>query len=379
MSASALHRLILRAALSGSHAFVWVLAFQHLLEVSGSITASFAGVAVTYALAHTVTILATPLAARNMQYGSRRTLMSAVLSAAAAFLVLGGSHVVDQLPLISAMGAFAILMGLYRSLYYVPYSIAKDVGGVGGWEVLIALMPAVVGIVWASGFFVPQTIMFAAAGLCVASLVPARFMRNTHEAFSWRYRQTFHQLFSPEHRTLLALSIAQGLEAVALLLVWPIGVWMIVDGSYPMLGIVLSATLLFTMAARFFLRRFGIVPTPVVAIAMQASGWALRYVAGNAISVILIDTYAHAPNAAHRSGHDLATNEQAVDNHTYVDEFTALKEMGQAIGRILMCALVVLLALSASVSIVIAGCFAAAAAAGIATTLMLRDHRRTAF
>lgn len=380
MSASQLHRFLMRAALSSAHVFAWIAAFHALLIMSGSIASAFAGVAITYALMHTVTILALPLAARNMRHGSRRTLEAAILCAGAAFAGIGGFYLTSDLSFTWVMGGFAFLMGIYRALYYVPYELSR--GGasrIAFLEILIALIPAGAGILIATGFFMPQALYFGAAGLCALALLPIYFMPDKHEGFSWSYRQTFHELFAPQHRTLLAISMAEGLEATALLLVWPISIWLLVEQSYPLLGVILSATLLLTMVTRLLLRRFGIVPTPVVAAAMSSSAWALRFFAGNAVSVLLIDTYAHAPQEQHKKGFDLVAHEHVADNHTYVDEYTALKEMGHALGRILMCALIVVLAFSFSPSVIVAGSFVAAATASVATIMLMRGHRRAAF
>lgn len=380
MSASQLHRFLMRAAFSGAYIFAWIAAFHALWILSGSMVAAFTGVAITYALMHTVTILALPLAARNMRHGSRRTLEAAILSAAAAFAGIGGFYLTSDLSFTWVMGGFALLMGIYRALYYVPYELSR--GGssrIAFLEILIALMPACAGVLIATGFHMPQTLYFAAAAICVLALLPIYFMPDKHEGFSWSYRQTFHELFAPQHRTLLAISVTEGLEATTLLLVWPISIWLLVEQSYPLLGVILSSTLLLTMVSRLVLRRLGVVPTPVVAAAISVSGWALRYFAGNAVSVMLIDAYAHAPTDPRKKGFDLATHEHVVDNHTYVDEYTALKEMGNALGRILMCALIVLLSLSLNPALVVGGAFVGAASASVATILLMRGHRRSAF
>ncbi len=377
MSARQLHRFLLRAALAGAQVFAWIAAFQFLYFYTGSLAGAFAGVALTYALQHTVAILLVPLAARNMRHGSERTLEAAVLCAAAAFATIGGMYISLGIAFTWAMGAFAILMGAYRALYYIPYALAsREEKPLPSLDILVALMPALAGVLIASAWYIPQALYFGAAALIVLSLIPTYRMRNLHEGFSWGYRETFHRLFDRGSRPLLLSSISEGIEATALLLVWPITAWIMLDGSYPLLGVVLSATLLVTMVARLIMRSFKIAPTRLIADTIYLSGWVLRYFAGGAGAILLVDVYAHAGGETQKRGIDLATYEHAADNHTYIDEYTALKEMGHALGRILMCGGILLLSETQSLGIIVGGSFAIAALAGLFAIQTARARAR---
>ncbi len=380
MSARQLHRTLLRAALAGAQIFAWVAAYEFAYMQTGSFAGAFGAVVLTYALMHTVTILLLPLAARNMRHGSKRTLEAAVLCAAAAFAALGGMYLTEAIPFTWGMGAFALLMGLYRALYYVPYEISREKESrFPLLDTIVALMPTAAGILIATTWHIPQSLYFVAALLVVLSLVPVYRIPDRHEGFAWSYRGTFHELFDPKHRPLLFSSLAEGLEATALLLVWPIAAWLILDGSYPLLGVVLSATLLITMIARLVLRSLRLTPTTPVASALHVSAWVLRYFAGSAGAIIAIDIYAHAGGEPHKKGFDLATHEHVSDNHTYVDEYTTLREMGHALGRILMCFAIASLAVANSLQLVLGGAFALAAISGLIVIYRSRHHTRAAF
>ncbi len=372
-----MHRSLVRAALAGAHVFAWIGAFQFAYARTGSIAEAFAGVALTYALMHTIMILLTPLAARNMRHGSRRTLEAAVLCAAAAFAALGGVYLIGDSALALGMLAFAILMGAYRALYYVPYELSGPQEARSFFaEICIALMPAIAGVALATAWNMPAALYIGAAFLIVCSLPFVFHLRDTCEGFSWGYRETFHELFDVENRSLLKSSLYEGLEATALLLVWPIAIWMMLDGSYPLLGVVMSATFLFTMLARSVLKRFRLYPSPRMAGIVHVSGWILRLFAGSAAAVLIIDIYSHAGSEPRKKGLDIMSFEHSSDNHTYVDEYTALKEMGQALGRILMCGVVVVLAASNSVLLILAGAFAIAALGGWLAIHAAHAHTR---
>ena len=116
------HRTLLRFALSGGHAFAWIFVFQFYTTESGDVATGFVVTLLAYALSHTIAILATPLGARLLRRGTTRMMRNATLALSAAFLVLAAS-------LIGLFGSvqigvlvFAIGTGLYRALYWVPYS-----------------------------------------------------------------------------------------------------------------------------------------------------------------------------------------------------------------------------------------------------------------
>ncbi|MFA7310006.1 MAG: hypothetical protein WC050_03830 [Candidatus Paceibacterota bacterium] len=96
----------------------------------------------------------------------------------------------------------------------------------------------------------------------------------------------------------------------------------------------------------------------------------MRLAVGGAIGVILVDTYFYVGSRASTRGVDAGSYEHSADNNTYIDEYTALKEMGMALGRILLCLLVAFMAPVASLSITFIVAFmCAAAAAGVSVYL----------
>src|SRR6185369_11337185 len=98
----------------------------------------------------------------------------------------------------------------------------------------------------------------------------------------------------------------------------PIAVWFILHESFPLLGVVLSVTLLVTMAVRGGMRMTRYTPSPLLASAIRASAWVLRIFAMNGAAIILIDSYTGA--AGEKRGMGRFAKEQAADEHTGVDE-----------------------------------------------------------
>lgn len=359
----------MRLAFAGAHVYAWLFIFQYfVLMRSGDIAAALAAVALTFALTHVIAVLMTPLAARQLVHGARRSIAIAVLAAALAFAVLGGTIAGVFGALAVAVLSFAILMGVHRAFYWLPYALVGTRQGMPT-EFLVALAPAAAGLSLTIPGFVPLLLAIAAV-VAVLSLVPLSIVRDAHEGFSWGYRETFHELFDAARVRTFARSLLDGVEGAALLLLWPIAAFVLFGLSYATLGIVLTATFLLILLARIALRRFR-APSPAVVGALSVSAWILRLTAAGPVAVVLIDAYHHGTSSMGR-GYDVPTLEQSGDSHSYLDEMTALKEMGQGIGRVLLCLLVAALAGLFSFASTIIVAFLIAAAAGASSIILAR-------
>jgi hypothetical protein len=375
MSALRLHRFLLRIALAGASVFAWVFAFQYFYLASPDAAHALARTALLYALSQTVTCLVTPYAARLLRHGSRRAMTFALLSAATGFVFLGAAF--DGFFGVSiALGiiVFAVALGLYRALYWIPYEVEVEGAAHGRrmyvpYELIVGLAPACVGLAIVSSASAPTWVLFAAAGLIIVAALPLSRAREVHERFSWKYRETFVQLMARENRTFISKALLEGMSGTALLLLWPIAVFLIVGWSYGMLGIVLSFTFIIAILGRSvmrgFLRRARVHESRLINALLAVSPWLLRLVVATPLSIVLVDSYFYTTAPA-RQGIDPYAFEQASDGGSFVDEYTALKEMALALGRITTCVLAAGLALLVSLPVAFIGAFALAALASVA-------------
>ena len=369
--ARALHRVLLRVTLSAAQVYAWGFIFQFFYVRYGSIAEGIASVVLTYALTQVVTILLTPWTARLLRHGFRRLMVYAVLFLASAFTVLSASFAGYIGGFGWGVGLFAVLMGAYRAFYWVPYEVAlveqaREIMPSRtryAAEILVAFMPAVAGLLLTYGPVSPIVLLSVAAVLSVVTILPLSGMRDVHEGFIWNYRQTFHELFSHSRRRMTLEAVMHGIEGAALILLWPLVVFILLNWSYPMLGIVLSVTYLLGLFIRsLFHSPLSRASSSTLAL-LAASAWIMRLTVGGAVGVILVDTYFYIGSRPQRRGIDVGTYEQSADNTTFVDEHTALKEMGIALGRLLVCLLVVMLIAVASVPLTFMIAFLCAAAA----------------
>jgi len=353
-----MHRSLMRAAFSGANAFAWIFIFQYF-SFFHHLHEALARTALLYALVYAISSLVTPYAAGRLRHGMKRGIAYGAALAALAFVSLGfsfegffGYQYVDGIV------AFALLLGAYRALYWVPYSVESHELRPGAHssfplETLIALMPAAAGIAL-QAFLAPAWLLFA-AGLCIVlSLVPLARLPDVYEKFSWGYEETFAQLFARKHRAAFLRAVLDGAQSAALFFLWPIAIFLIVGSSYLVLGTVLSITffiaLLLREPVRRLVRRLNIRDVSVLYAAVAMSAWIGRVLVASPFGIVLVDAYFHTGTAG-REGMDHPALDHAADGGSFVDEYTALKEVGLAFGRIIMCIIAAVFAILFSVSV----------------------------
>lgn len=348
------HRLLIRVALSLVHAFAWVFVFEYFYYVSGDMNRSLAAAALLYASVQFIVLFATPISAAHLRRGTKHSIIWGTLAAAAAFIALGGFlSGYFNTPALWGVIVFAVLLGLHRALYWVPYEVAHTRTSKSPWmhvyfEVLIALMPLFAGITIVSMEAAPERLLFGAATLIALSIVPLLRMRDRYERFSWPYGYTFKQLLRHKNSGLVLHALLEGIQGAALFLIWPLAIFLLVEWSYFLLGLVFSASLLAILILRYIYRAmaeyFGIRNSVVVHTVFAMSGWVARLAAGTPIGIIVADAYSYTTLPERGTRADPATFEHVSDRGSFIDEYTTLKELALALGRIMLCVTVFFLA-----------------------------------
>lgn len=369
-----------------ANVFAWIFIFQYFYAVMGSVKYAVFSSALLYVLAQDVILLLTPLSAQRLRNGVRSPMVQGVALASTSLIVLGiGISGIVGSSSSLAIIAFALCYGAYRALYWVPYEV--DVSRVANGrhlsslsnEIFFAIVPAVVGIVLSIQFPAQIWMLFITATILAASLQPLAQLPDSHEGFSWSYRRTFHELFSVKHRRLVSASFADGISGAALLFFWPVAAFLIVGWSYAMLGFVVSLTLLIVLAVRYlgrpYIEDFKAHRSALVHATLAASSWILRIVVASPLGIVLVDAYFYTGNAMRGTGIDPFIFEQTADKGSYLDEFTALKEMGLSLGKIVICLIGAFLTIAISLPIAFITVFLIAAVASAASAYLTRSAR----
>ncbi len=381
MRALSLHRFLLRFGLAGVNVFAWVFVFHYFYLVEPDGVHSLIRTALLYALSQTVTCLITPYAAHAIRAGVRRGIFLASLLATAAFTLLGMAFDSNMAGVFTpfAIALFAIALGLYRGLYWVPYEIESAAVRAAPTsfprEIVIALAPFFAGILIAAFAYGPVLLLYVGATVIALSIIPVFSLREVHEHFSWGYRETFARLLDRANRPLVAHAYFEGVVGAALLLFWPLAVFTITGWSYGVLGVIFSLSFVVAILMRSLvrggIRRANLHRSRTLATALAVTPWLFRIVIGSPLGVVLVDAYFYT-TTPRRLGVDPLAFEQSADSGSYVDEYTALKEMALALGRITVCFIGAGVALFTSLPVAFIVVFLVA---GVASTMVVLRAR----
>lgn len=386
----ALHRIIARFALAAANILAWVIAFRIFHLLVGDLELALAGTAGLYALSQGITFILTPLSGMALRKGVHRALTYGTLAAAVAFGSL--SALFFQVSFsneyaFTVVSLFAVFVGIHRALYWVPYKTA-EIEGIRqsphkiAQEAAIALMPALAGYAitsWdATGWF----LLIVTGFLCVSALFAAHTVRK-YESFSWNYSGTMREFFARRNSAPVGLFLLDGMQGAALLFIWPLAAFLVLGENFQSLGAILTATLCITFLARYLIRKglraFRIHQSPLVLATIVFSSWIVRLAAGTPVQLLAVDVYYHSGNAPRRFSIDSYSHDQLADGGHYVDEYTAIKEMGLAFGRFLAAALFILLLLTTNEALAFAACLVLAAIASAWSVFLAHRLNKTAY
>lgn len=382
------HRFLLRAALAAGTVFSWILIYHALYFSGESRTGALIVTTFLFAVSQVLTFVLTPLAAQNLGHGTQRSIVYATIALAAAYLwlatasagVLGSS--IENVWW-GAVG-FSILTGVYRAFYWIPYHSSSAPHSVPGtkmlFEIFLALLPLCASVVITGYPGGAWLMLVGVATLAFLASIPLTGVKESYEPYSWGYWETYKRFFSFNNKHILISSVAEGMQGAGLLFFWPITVFLLLGWSYELLGVVLSITLLLTVFGRkivqTLMKAFSVHRSVPVTTTLALSAWFLRLAVVSPVTVIAADVLYHTSVPTRRFGIDHIAHEQAADGSHFVDEQTALKELGLSLGRCILAALTIWFAFFASPFVTLAGALLVAALASVISIVSVGTHLR---
>lgn len=289
-----IHRFLMRLANALPLAFLWIFIFAYFASDGQRVGDALAHTLLLYALSEVVTILAMPIALRYIAPSMLRGIVfgAALLGLTYAYV---GALALGLFP--HGVAAIGVLFGLYRALYRVPYTVesaaAPEWRSHPAAEFVLAMMPLVAGFMLSGGFSF-STLLFLSAILAVMALGPAALVPTVQDRFSWGYRETFMHFLRESNASLVFFSMLHGANGLVFVVLWPLALFLLGVPTPALLGALVSATLLLTLLAR----------------------------SRKAMLILELRT----------------------DGGSYLDEYTALKEMGSSLGRAIVCGAIAVIA-----------------------------------
>lgn len=307
-----------------------------------------------YLIIYGLHLLITPLSARLLSgIGTRRMM---ILGSMFSVLSMCALYFFPHNPAYAAV-SYAVFAAVYKALYWIPYHVdfSNSLDGARRGRQLailenvasgvLIIVPTIGGIIIAVFGF--STIFIFAIVTMVLSIVPLWFTRHAYERYSWSYIETFKHLFAWKNRTLFLAHSANGAQTIAIMLFWPIYVFLLLGERFTVLGIITSLTIVTVMMLRYFIGKLFDTWSPkkvvVIGILMATTGWVTKVFVQTPFQILIADSYHNFGRTVHAVSFDAITYEQAADNGRYVDEYTVLQEMALAVGRIVMLLLMAIL------------------------------------
>jgi MFS family permease len=250
-----------------------------------------------------------------------------------------------------------VVLTLYRIFYWIPYHVdfakftdkqnrSKEVGLVEiSSNVSGIFAPIIAGIILVK--FGYDSLFFITGFIYLISIIPLFFLPRTYEKFEWSYFTTWKKLFSKKRRSQSLAFMADGAEQSVGLVIWPIFIFVLLDGNYLQLGILTAGITTIVIILDFVVGKYAdkmqlkgkILKFGSI---FYAIGWIIKIFVVTAFQIFLADVYHKLMKIFMRIPFDALTYEVAADQGHFVDEFTVLKEMALHIGKAIMLLIVII-------------------------------------
>lgn len=294
------------------------------------------------------------------KFGFRKALVLASLAAAAinfTYYFTTKQNIYILLPI------SIVFLIVYRVLFWIPYhvdfAIFTNGGRRGGQVGLLLSTITLLGVIgpMLAGYVIQtwsiQVLFFVAVLAYAAGMIPFGMVPRTNEVFSWSYARAWRELFAKKNRGIVLSSMAMGAEEMIGVVVWPIFIFLLLNGSYLKVGAISSFIVGITVLIQYmfgrYLDKIGTKDRMLKAGSIFYSlGWIVKIFVLTAFHVFIVGLYHKITKVITDTSYDTIFYEIAADRGHYVDEFTVLGEMAIQIGKIAAVGVVALLALFVS-------------------------------
>lgn len=245
---------------------------------------------------------------------------------------------------------YLVFVIIFKLLFWVPYHVdfaeftQKNLRGrqmaflFNISQVILTITPIIGGfIIFRFGY---SELFFIAAIIFAVAIIPLFFVRETYEEYSFGYIETFRRLFSRKNRTFLIANVSNGVQQAIGIIIWPIFIFLLLNGEYLIVGIISSLAIVFLILIRFFvgnlLDRWGKDKVLKIGAFFYATGWIMKIFVQSGFHIFLADTYHNFGRVIDKTAFDVVFYEQAAENKHYIDEYTVLRTIALNLGRVFM-------------------------------------------
>ncbi len=310
-----------------------------------------------YLVVHLATMFLYPLATRILLRFDLKKLMIAAIPFSVFYLLILNQLRGDYIS-IYWVGLAILTITLFRVLYWTPYHTAfalftekhyrgRELSMLYAIILLIGIALPVIAafIIVKLGF---SWLFGLAVLLNLISVIPLFKIPSKRETFSYKYWQTWKELFSKKNRSLLLAYFGDGFQGTAGYVVWPIFIFLLLKGEYLSVGIISTLIILVTVVLQLVMgdltdhkNKRKILKTGSWLFSIS---WLIKTFIETGFQIFIVGAYHGLSERLMRTPLDTLMYDKMADREHYIDEYTVLREMALRIGKIsvLLVALVIL-------------------------------------
>ncbi|RMD58875.1 MFS transporter [Candidatus Parcubacteria bacterium] len=250
-----------------------------------------------------------------------------------------------------------VVLTLSRLGFWLPYHVdiaqytrkgdrGKQISLLWGTRmVLMVVMPAISGFL--IKFFDFGAVFAIATVLYLSAIIPYFALPKSQEKYVWGVRETFRRLFAPKNRRLVLANMANGAENVVSIVIWPIFIWQLLNGSFVKVGILSSLIVLVAVILQFLVGKYTDILNKRKILhfgsLLYALGWLAKAFVLTAYQIFFVGTFHNFAQIFKDTPFDALNYEILADAGHYVDEYTVLKEIAVQAGKVLILLLALLI------------------------------------
>ena len=301
-----------------------------------------------YVLGSLVYMILAPLGVQFLnKFGFRKSL---VVSTIAAAIMYTAYYFTTAATLWYLIPLSLVMLIAFRLFFWIPYHIdfamftrTKKRGEQVGLMLATLTLLGVVGPIIAGYLIVHfgmSTLFAISIAAFIAGIIPFSIVPRTNEKFSWSYRRSWQELFAKENRAVVLSSIGSGADDILGSVIWPIFIFLLLDGDYFKIGALSSfiagATVLLQLLLGRHLDKMGNKNQILkLGSVLYAVGWIIKIFVATAFQVFIAGIYHKFTKVFTDTSFDAIFYEMAADQGHYIDEFTLLSELAVQIGKIM--------------------------------------------
>jgi len=266
--------------------------------------------------------------------------------------------------------------------FHVDFTLFTQAGERGRQVSLSFATIAFMGVVGPilAGFIIAnagyQALFATSVVLLIAATISYAFVPETPTHFDWSWRETWKNFFSSENRAVVVGEFANGAELAVNLVVWPIFLYVLLDGNIFDIGVISTVIVGATIVIQLLVGRYldretsSKERTLRIGSTLYAVGWILKIFVLSTLHVFVIGLYHNIAKIFTATPYSAILYDMSSDKGEYVDEFTVLREMAGNLGRAICLMVISIMA----IFIPLGWTFVLAAVASISLNLVYQAH-----